>query len=526
MDDLPQLTTQTVIGIAVAISGNVLISLALNLQKLAHKRLDAQNNGQANASGQMRPLLPSRRTPSSGPSLNEQDEDSDTIMEHTTPPQQHSPTLESQPLLPVINHSRNYTTLEREDNLPEIEPQKPGLFRRLFRPKKRLSKKRLAVLPIGVMPETDALRGMESSQTQSEDEGESDQADETAYLKSKLWWTGFFLMNVGELGNFISYAFAPASIVAPLGTFALIANCVFAPLMLGEHFRKRDFLGICVAIVGAVTVVLSSNASDTRLDPRQLVEAIIQTPFLIYTGTYIGGACILAGLSQGRLGRTYVYIDIGLCALFGGFTVLSTKALSILITLEWYGVFTEWITYPLIITLLGTGVGQIKYLNRALMRFDGKAVIPIQFVFFTLSAITGSAILYGDFRKASFHELITFLYGCAATFAGVFILASGATGDHKEHDPHIIQPDEEIEEGTRLGLGTIGKRQHATLVLPSGMAPPRETPSPRRKRSNVGLVGISPAQVRILFQLSRPRKRVDPLHSLVLASTSRTYSAP
>lgn len=26
------------------------------------------------------------------------------------------------------------------------------------------------------------------------------------------------MMNVGELGNFISYAFAPASVVAPLGT--------------------------------------------------------------------------------------------------------------------------------------------------------------------------------------------------------------------------------------------------------------------------------------------------------------------
>lgn len=25
-------------------------------------------------------------------------------------------------------------------------------------------------------------------------------------------------MNVGEVGNFISYAFAPASVVAPLGT--------------------------------------------------------------------------------------------------------------------------------------------------------------------------------------------------------------------------------------------------------------------------------------------------------------------
>jgi len=43
MDDpgiaLPHLTLQTVIGISVAIAGNVLISLALNLQKLAHLRL-------------------------------------------------------------------------------------------------------------------------------------------------------------------------------------------------------------------------------------------------------------------------------------------------------------------------------------------------------------------------------------------------------------------------------------------------------------------------------------------------------
>lgn len=61
-------------------------------------------------------------------------------------------------------------------------------------------------------------------------------------------------MNVGETGNFISYAFAPASVVAPLGTvidfrpryqrdltplqFALIANCLFAPLLLHERLRK------------------------------------------------------------------------------------------------------------------------------------------------------------------------------------------------------------------------------------------------------------------------------------------------
>ena len=40
-------------------------------------------------------------------------------------------------------------------------------------------------------------------------------------------WLGFLLMNVGETGNFISYAFAPASVVAPLGT--VIDFCLQLP---------------------------------------------------------------------------------------------------------------------------------------------------------------------------------------------------------------------------------------------------------------------------------------------------------
>lgn len=42
--------------------------------------------------------------------------------------------------------------------------------------------------------------------------------EEGAYLKSRLWWCGLGLITIGEGGNFLSYGFAPASVVAPLGT--------------------------------------------------------------------------------------------------------------------------------------------------------------------------------------------------------------------------------------------------------------------------------------------------------------------
>lgn len=43
---LPHINRATFAGIVVAISGNVVISLALNCQKLAHKRLEAQRSAE------------------------------------------------------------------------------------------------------------------------------------------------------------------------------------------------------------------------------------------------------------------------------------------------------------------------------------------------------------------------------------------------------------------------------------------------------------------------------------------------
>lgn len=59
----------------------------------------------------------------------------------------------------------------------------------------------------------------------------------------------------GELGNFLAYGLAPASVVAPLGTIALVTNAVIAPFVLKEKFRTQDLLGIVLSIGGAVVIV-------------------------------------------------------------------------------------------------------------------------------------------------------------------------------------------------------------------------------------------------------------------------------
>jgi hypothetical protein len=82
------------------------------------------------------------------------------------------------------------------------------------------------------------------------------------------------------------------------------------------------------------------------------------------------------------------------------------------------------ITYLLATILVFTAIMQIKYVNRALQRFDATQVIPTQFVMFTLSVILGSAVLYRDFERTKGEEAVKFVGGCAMTFVGVWLITS------------------------------------------------------------------------------------------------------
>ena len=117
-------------------------------------------------------------------------------------------------------------------------------------------------------------------------------------------------------------------------------------------------------------------------------------------------------------------------------------------------------------------------------------MVPAQFVFFNLSAILGSAILYGDFKEATFHQLVTFFYGCAATFGGVYLIAL-STGPQEE-EPTISDPElSTVPTTPDVRLGAIGRRNRHLAMLDAA----RSSPTLRRKPSTSSLVGFSPAQV-------------------------------
>lgn len=262
----------SLIGIITAIVGNMLIALALNVQRYAHTRLHKERiRVRQRARAALKRTQSSNQTGTYGTILNG------------------SSSCSGQ------DGSNGLGFADFDDGLEETQ---------------------------GTNESDPLTASFQSSATMAAiDESETDSDNESpkvtsTYLKSPYWWLGQILITLGEMGNFLAYGFAPASIVSPLGVVALVSNCIIAPVMFHEKFRQRDFWGVVVAVAGAITVVLSAKQEETKLNPHDVWDAITTLEFEVYLGVTILLISFLMWAST-RYGKHTILIDLGLVGLFG-----------------------------------------------------------------------------------------------------------------------------------------------------------------------------------------------------------------
>lgn len=270
----------TLIGIVTALVGNILISFALNIQRYAHVRIEREWESE-------RVHLDDRRSRWRQASSNAQSSNNYGAMSGSNEEYDDDEANDGDyPDIPIFE-------LYRDD--PE-ETQSADVDERDRNSRVELS--------------------FESDRTLKPVEKDVNSADRKSYLRSPYWWAGIVLMTIGEAGNFLAYGFAPASIVSPLGVVALVSNCVIAPFMLKEKFRKRDFWGVVVAIAGAVVVVLSASSSEEKIGPHEIWIMITRWEFELYLAITTTLIVVLMWMSA-KYGSRTILIDVGLVGLFG-----------------------------------------------------------------------------------------------------------------------------------------------------------------------------------------------------------------
>ncbi|EMP37044.1 Magnesium transporter NIPA4 [Chelonia mydas] len=244
------------------------------------------------------------------------------------------------------------------------------------------------------------------------------------YLKDWLWWAGLLTMGGGEAANFAAYAFAPATIVTPLGALSVLISAILSSYLLGERLNLLGKLGCMLSIVGSTVMVIHAPEEEEITTLAEMASKLKEPGFLAYAAILLVGCLILIFFLAPRYGQSNILIYLTICSVIGAFSVSSVKGLGIAIK----GFFADQpvlqnpLPWILILTLVASVTTQINYLNKALDIFNTSLVFPIYYVLFTTIVITTSIILFKEWVAMSVVDIIGTVCGFLTIILGVFLL--------------------------------------------------------------------------------------------------------
>ena len=245
-----------------------------------------------------------------------------------------------------------------------------------------------------------------------------------SYLYEPLWWVGMITMVVGEVANFVAYAFAPAILVTPLGALSIIISAVLAHVMLREKLHIFGILGCVLCVVGSTTIVLHAPQERQIESVTEVWGLATEPAFMCYVGVVLAIVALLVFKFVPLYGQTHVMVYIGVCSLVGSISVMSVKALGIALKLTFSG--TNQLIYPqtwaFTMVVISCIITQMNYLNKALDTFNTAVVSPIYYTMFTSLTILASVIMFKDWDRQNPTQIVTEMCGVVTIFSGTFLL--------------------------------------------------------------------------------------------------------
>ncbi|KAI3892779.1 hypothetical protein MKX03_000883, partial [Papaver bracteatum] len=147
------------------------------------------------------------------------------------------------------------------------------------------------------------------------------------------------LLIIGEVANFVAYAFAPAVLVTPLGALSIIVR-----------LHKLAILGCVICIFGSIIIVTHAPQEHPITSVIEIWNMATQTAFLLYVASVI----------------VLVFILVFHFALWPYKRVMSVKALGMSLKLTYEGnnqlIYPE--TWFFLLVVVTCVVTQMNYLNK------------------------------------------------------------------------------------------------------------------------------------------------------------------
>ncbi|KEF61989.1 uncharacterized protein A1O9_03561 [Exophiala aquamarina CBS 119918] len=243
------------------------------------------------------------------------------------------------------------------------------------------------------------------------------------YLKNAYWWGGMTLMIIGEICNFVAYAFVDAILVTPLGALSVVVTTILSAIFLKERLSFVGKVGCLNCIIGSIVIVLNAPEQSAVADIQEMKGFVIAPGFLSYAGVVIVACTFIALWAGPRYGKKSMLVYLSICSFIGGLSVVATQGLGSAVVAQAGGKaqFNQWFLYVLLVFVVATLLTEIIYLNKALNLFNAALVTPTYYVFFTSATIVTSAILFRGFKGTAV-TITTVIMGFLQICTGVILL--------------------------------------------------------------------------------------------------------
>lgn len=188
------------------------------------------------------------------------------------------------------------------------------------------------------------------------------------YLKNAFWWTGMTLMIIGEICNFVAYAFVDAILVTPLGALSVVITTILSAIFLKERLSFVGKIGCFLCIVGSVIILLSAPSQSSAGTIQEMQHFVLAPGFLSYAGVVIVGCAFIAFWVGPRYGKKSMLVYLSICSLIGGLSVVATQGLGAAIVTQAGGTkqYNQPFLYILFVFVVATLVTEIIFLNVSL----------------------------------------------------------------------------------------------------------------------------------------------------------------
>ncbi|KAM3871210.1 NIPA-like protein 3 [Diretmus argenteus] len=269
--------------------------------------------------------------------------------------------------------------------------------------------------------------------------------DPRAFYYTKTWWFGFILTCLGEAANFVSYAFAPIALIAPLNAVSVLTSSILGLIFLREKSKPKEFakqyglsfLGCVLTIGGTYLFVTFGPNSHEKLQAENIVKHIVGWPVLLYLLLEIITFSLLLYFYK-QANANYLVVILLLVALLGSVTVITVKAVSGMLVLSMEG--TMQLGYPIFyvmfVSMVATVIFQASFLSQACKLHDSSLIASVSYILSTSFAIVAGAIFYLEFIHEDVLHICMFLLGCAVCFVGVFAITKNRKRT-KTFEPYV-----------------------------------------------------------------------------------------